>query len=79
MSETAIKLMKETFSQSWMQPQCFKGQDIEEELMHSGLDVETDSFYGRLSADGYLDCTDWCGPFDSVEKTAEYLIETYGE
>lgn len=35
--------------------------------------------YGaRLSAPGYMDCTDWC-VFDSHEAAVEYLEETYGD
>jgi hypothetical protein len=35
--------------------------------------------YGaRLSAPGYLDCTEWT-VFDSVEKAETYLEEMYGE
>jgi len=74
-----IKSLNEAFEQSFMKPQCFMGSDIQEELMHSGLDVEDDGFYGRLSANGYLDCTDWSGPFSSVKEAAEFLIETYAE
>jgi hypothetical protein len=32
----------------------------------------------RLSAPGYLDCTDWC-VFDTEEEAVAYLDETYGE
>jgi hypothetical protein len=84
--ESTIKSMNDAFEQSFMKPQCFMGSDIQEELMHSGLDVEDDGFYGRLSANGYLsclelsnDCTDWSGPFSSVKETAEFLIETYAD
>lgn len=35
--------------------------------------------YGvRLSAPGYMDCTEWC-VFDSVAEAEEYLIEMYGD
>lgn len=27
-----------------------------------------DKWFCRLSAPGYMDCTDWCGPFDSLEE-----------
>ena len=74
-----FQLMNEAFSQSFMRPQCFKGQDIELELMGSGLDVEADSFYCRLSASGFMDSTDWAGPFKTVEETAQYLIDTYAD
>jgi hypothetical protein len=33
--------------------------------------------YARLSAPGYLDCTDWSGPFESIRHAEEYLVETY--
>ena len=35
--------------------------------------------YGaRLSADGYLDCTEWC-VFDTEQEAAEYLRDTFGD
>lgn len=35
--------------------------------------------YGaRLSASGYMDCTEW-SVFDSVQEAKDYLEETYGE
>jgi len=32
----------------------------------------------RLSAPGYLDCTDWTA-FETREEAEEYLVETYGD
>ena len=75
----AIETMRETFRDSFMKPECYIGADIEEPLMMGGHDVEIDKFYCRLSASGFLDCTDWHGPFDSVEESALFLVETYGE
>ena len=75
----AIKNMRETFRDSFMQPECFMGADIEWELMQSGMDVESDKYYCRLSASGYLDCTEWHGPFDSIDECADHLVEMYGE
>lgn len=35
--------------------------------------------YGaRMSAPGYLDCTDWC-VFSTEEEAVEFLAETFGE
>jgi len=31
----------------------------------------------RLSAPGFLDCTDWVGPFETAEKAARELLELY--
>ena len=39
---------------------------------------ETSGWFARLSADGYLDCTEWMGPFDSPEDALKELSETYG-
>jgi len=35
-------------------------------------------FGARLSAPGYLDCTDWA-VFDTMKEAAEYLIDTYAD
>ena len=79
MMSNAIETMRETFRDSFMQPECYIGESIECELMESGMDAEADKFYCRLSASGFLDCTDWHGPFDSVEESALFLVETYGD
>lgn len=75
----AIETMRETFRDSFMQPECFMGEDIEFELLESGLDLESDKYYCRLSASGFLDCSEWSGPFDSVDECARHLVETYGD
>ena len=33
--------------------------------------------YGRLSADGYMDCTDWHGPFETEEEAVADLLSCY--
>jgi len=34
-------------------------------------------WYGRLSAPGYLDVTDWSGPFASGDEALKYVMEQY--
>jgi hypothetical protein len=34
-------------------------------------------WFHRLSAPGYLDCTDWCGPFDTRGEAEEACAEVY--
>jgi len=34
---------------------------------------------GRLSMPGYLDCTEWVGPFTCDQFAADYIHETYRE
>lgn len=71
--------LKAAFADSWMKPRCYLGRDIEGELMLADMDVEEDAYYVCLSADGYLDSTDWHGPFPTMAHGARYLIDTYGE
>lgn len=36
-------------------------------------------FFGRMSAPGYLDCTDWSGPFETEEECMSELVDMYGD
>ena len=52
----------------------------EEEAREALDDPEALSgFYARLSADGYLDCTEWQGPYLTVGKALKGLYDTYGD
>ena len=60
-------------SEDWITNYC-PGEDagrIEDELV--------DGWLVRLSAPGYLDCTDWMGPFSTENEAVEALVEAYGE
>ena len=39
---------------------------------------EGPGWYCRLSADGYLDCTEWEGCFKTENGAMHHLIDTYG-
>ena len=76
----AIQEMREAFKDSFMQPEAFKlDANTEAELAESGLDLEEGAIYARLSASGFLDCTEWSGPFETLEQAAQHLIDTYAE
>lgn len=49
---------------------------------YSGLKVwtveKTTGYGARLSAPGYLDCTEW-SVFETEKEAAEYLLDMYGE
>lgn len=34
-------------------------------------------WFARLSAPGYLDCTDWAGPFSTEEEARDHIADTY--
>lgn len=48
-------------------------------IEYTGDDEAEPGYYGRLSAPGYLDCTDWTGPFNSPEEALEGLYDLYGD
>ena len=35
-------------------------------------------YWSRLSAPGYMDRTDWLGPYDTADEAAEELLRCYG-
>lgn len=42
------------------------------------VDIEKKTgYFARLSAPGYLDCTEWSGPFDSKKEALRDLCETH--
>lgn len=43
-------------------------------------DVETlFGWFCRLSAPGYMDCTDWSGPYESEEEAAQELLSMFAD
>lgn len=36
-------------------------------------------WFSRLSAPGYMDCTDWSGPYPTRDAAKAALIEMYGD
>ena len=38
---------------------------------------EDAGYYARLSASGYMDCTEWSGPFETEEEAMAELISVY--
>jgi hypothetical protein len=47
----------------------YSGGSMTEETAHG--------YFARLSASGYLDCTEWGGPFETEAEAARYLLDTY--
>lgn len=71
--------------QEFMTPyvEYFNEQDAKEYVADCCEEQDTDyltaGYYARLSASGYLDCTDWIGPFDTEAEALQELYETYGD
>ena len=44
---------------------------------YEGKHEEVTGFFCRLSARGYLDATEWDGPFESKEEAYQHLVELH--
>lgn len=68
----------EAQNQEFMHPYAYKftRQQAREE---TGDEDARAGWYSRLSAPGYLDCTDWSGPYKSQDEAFTALYEMYGE
>ena len=84
--QTAEKFELSDDAREWLESQY--GEFMEpnaEELSATEAKEFTDDptakagWYSRLSAPGYLDCTDWQGPYSCEDEALEALYETYGE
>ena len=58
---------------------------LQERFGREGSDLEmvsemkmSQGWGARLDAAGYLDCTDWLGPYESIEQATEALDEVWG-
>lgn len=70
----------------WEHMQAFKGDFMQPEIIlgqwlgrydPEDLEYQPNRFYARLSASGFLDCTDWAGPFETDREAMAYLYNTY--
>lgn len=55
----------------------FVPEEYFEPSLGDWVEVYEDKWFCRLSAPGYLDCTDWSGPFDSLGDAQAYIMELY--
>lgn len=67
------------FADQFMKPRFYVGSEIQGWIMEEGLDADDDGIYCRLSAAGYMDCTDLSGPYATVKEAVDYIMATYGD
>jgi hypothetical protein len=60
-----------------LHPDVFEIERGHYQLLHGKRWRRRAGWYGRLSAPGYLDCTDWSGPYSSEEEAGEALNDMY--
>jgi len=79
--ESSLANLNEGFMQPDVQP---FSQDEALELM-AELDAEADpsedlaGYYFRLSAPGYMDCTDWSGPYQTEEGAVAEMLNQFAD
>ena len=58
----------------------FSAQNVADDHKMDVEDVETVAgWFARLSAPGYMDCTEWQGPYETEEEALAGLAETFGD
>jgi len=62
-------------NKGFMKPQIvyFTAKEAKEE----NIENPRRGYYSRLSANGYLDCTDWFGPFNNPTSAMEALVDAF--
>lgn len=48
---------------------------VEEQIVGDSAELVEGKWWVRLSAPGYMDCTDWDGPFDSKAEARKHVEE----
>jgi len=63
---------------NWLPADLFTRKQITDNFTIGELDyiIEVEGWGARLSAPGYLDCTDWV-VFPTEKQAREYLVEMY--
>lgn len=59
---------------------CSVPADVENILTGDGWETFeriTGKWWCRLSAPGYMDCTDWSGPYETVEEARAAIVEMF--
>ncbi len=62
-----------------LSPDIFETEKRHYKLLQGERWRKQRGWFGRLSAPGYLDSTDWSGPFDSEKEAQAFLNEMYGD
>ena len=60
-----------------LHPDVFETEKRHYRLLHGQRWQKRAGWYGRLSVGGYLDCTDWSGPYDSRREANDALNDMY--
>lgn len=67
----------EEFRQEW--ENNLNANPGETEEAYFPKQTEEKAWFARLSADGYLDCTDWIGPFETETEAIKELFDQHGD
>jgi len=60
-----------------LHPDVFEIEREHYQLLNGKRWRKEPGWYGQLSASGYLDCTEWSGPYSSEQEADEALNDMY--
>ena len=79
--------IQEYFKNKFMQPEVVHGKVVEvndgfhpliffEQNEYEEFTISEESYWMYcLSADGFVDCTDWYGPFDTIDDMNDFILD----
>lgn len=76
--EGSMWVVEDVWGQSFSFPaDMFSKKEARNYVSHARSTESMSGIFVRLSAPGYMDCTEWDGPFTTEEEALEHLKETY--
>jgi len=79
--ESSLANLNEEFMQPDVRP--FSQDEALELIAEAGAEIDPTEdlagYYFRLSAPGYLDCTDWSGPYATEDGAVANMLSIYAD
>jgi len=79
--ESSLANLNEEFMQPDVRP--FSQDEALELIAEAGAEIDPTEdlagYYFRLSAPGYLDCTDWSGPYATEDEAVANMLSIYAD
>lgn len=66
-----------TFEDKYGETHAIPDDCYEEGMAKGDIELIQGKMWARLSAPGYMDATDWMGPFDTIDQAMYAIKDTY--
>lgn len=71
-----VELNDEYGDMYFIASECYTEED-KNNIEYEFIEEHIGKFFARLSAPGYLDCTEWSGPFDTIQEAYRHIEELF--